>query len=160
MIEKEGLIENCATLLTEKWQISFRFHQIWWEESVQWSEMILVELFQRTFTFRQRPFSQRKLPRCNEDFIQYFTIYIIHYLIVHLIIFSTKDKTSFWRFKNDPANILQTFPINYIMGFELISRFNLILLFLFAIKSNFITSSVARRLHETHEAPRSTCSSI
>ena len=34
-------------------------------------------------------------------------------------------------------NILQTFPINFIMSFELISSFNLIWLFLFIIKSNW-----------------------
>ena len=34
-------------------------------------------------------------------------------------------------------NNLQTFPINFIMSFELISSFNLIWLFLFIIKSNW-----------------------
>ena len=118
-------------------------------------------------TFRHRLLFRRKLPRCNKDFIQCFinTIHFIHYLISHLIIFSTKDKTSFCRLKNDPGwpqfwpqydgrlyyrltivvviatdiamNILQTFPINFIMSFELISSFNLIWLFLFIIKSNW-----------------------
>jgi len=52
-------------------------------------------------TFQHCLLSWRKLPRCNKDFIQCFinTIHFIHYLISHLIIFSTKDKTSFGRLK-------------------------------------------------------------
>ena len=142
-----------------KWAVSV---SKWWGET--FAAKVYVELMDY---FRTVHFLENKnSPRCNKDFIQCFinTIHFIHYLISHLIIFSTKDKTSFCRLKNDSiwygpyhrywrvdnwleieavvaiaiaTNILQTFPINFIMSFELISRFNLIWLFLFVIKSDW-----------------------